>query len=141
MLTTVATIVVSSVIFWPLVTSRVLNTQYVEQLSMTERQDQLENFMDLFPRYWPQGIGLGQFALDYDQPIHDVPLLIIAELGIFAVIIWYWFIFRSIKWSRPSSYLLLAIFLLSLLDHYWWTLPSLLFIWMFVVGWSYKPHP
>ncbi|HBY73887.1 MAG TPA: hypothetical protein DEG44_04300, partial [Candidatus Kerfeldbacteria bacterium] len=137
-LTTVATLAVSIAVYWPLVSSRTLNEQYIEQLSITERQDQLQNFQDLLPRYWPQGIGLGQFALDYDQPIHNVPLLIIAELGIFAVIIWYWFMFRSVKLSHPSAYFLLAIFLLGLLDHYWWTLPSLLLLWMFVVGWGYQ---
>ena len=137
-LTSVLTLAVSMAVFWPLVSSRALNEQYIEQLSITERRDQLQNFAELLPRYWPQGIGIGQFALQYDQPIHNVPLMIIIELGIFAAIIWYWFIFYKIRLAHPSSYLLLAILLLSLLDHYWWTLPSMLLLWMFVVGWSYQ---
>lgn len=138
MLTSLLTLVVSSAVFWPLVSSRTLNEQYVEQLSITERQDQWQNFAELLPRYWPQGIGLGQYALDHDQPIHNVPLMMIIELGVFATIIWYWFIFRKFQISHPSSYLLITIFSLGLFDHYWWTLPSVLLLWMFVVGWSYS---
>lgn len=137
-LASVGTLAVATAIYWPLVSSRVTNEQYIEQLSLTERQDQWDNFTALFPRYWPQGVGIGQYSVDHDQPTHNVPLMLIAELGIFATMIWYWFVFKQFKLNHPSSYLLTTIFLLSLFDHYWWTLPSMLLVWLFVVGWSYS---
>lgn len=137
-LTSVLTLAVSIAIYWPLVSSRTGGEEYIEQLSINERQDQLQNFMELLPRYWPQGLGLGQFTVMYDQPIHNVPLLIISELGIFTAILWYGFVGRGLRLSHPSSHLLYAIMLLGLLDHYWWTLPGLLWLWCYVIGWSYR---
>ncbi|MBI4408003.1 MAG: hypothetical protein HY565_05905 [Candidatus Kerfeldbacteria bacterium] len=143
LLTTVATLVMSLIIFWPLVSSRAVSDQYIEQLSLIERQEQLQNFAELLPRYWPQGVGLGQYTLEADQPIHNVPLMITIELGVFAAIIWYCFSFRPI-WLRkkqalahPATYLLLAALLLGLFDHYWWTLPSGLLLWLYMVGWAH----
>lgn len=143
LLTTIATLAISLAVFWPLVSSRTLNEEYIEQLSLTERQEQLQNFTELLPRYWPQGVGLGQYTVQADQPIHNVPLMIIIELGVFGAIIWYCFSFRPIwllktrAFSHPATYLLLTILLLGLFDHYWWTLPSGLFLWCYMVGWAH----
>lgn len=143
-LTSLATLLVSVVVFWPLVSSRTVSDQYIEQLSITERQAQLQQFTELLPRYWPQGVGLGQYTLEAEQPIHNVPLMIIIELGIFSAIIWYCFSFRPI-WllkkralSHPAGYLMFTIVLLGLFDHYWWTLPSGLMLWLFAIGWGYQ---
>ncbi len=148
-LTSLATLVVSVLVFWPLVSSRTVSDEYIEQLSITERQDQLQQFTSLLPHYWPQGLGLGQYTLEADQPIHNVPLMIIIELGIFGAIVWYCFSFRPI-WllkkqalSQPATYLMLTVLLLSLFDHYFWTLPSGLMLWLFTIGWLHqsKNHP
>ncbi len=66
---------------------------------------------------------LSPYAL---QPVHNVWLLILAELGIFgflAFIVFLIFLFKSIRAaSRYKFAIILSLFILSFFDHYLWSL-------------------
>lgn len=140
------TIVVLGIVLWPLVSSRLQpQLTYIEQLSITERTTQYQEAGKLFLRYWPTGTGIGQYTIvDTDkqtpqrQPLHNVPLLTIIELGVFGALVWYAFIgyavylslTKTARAAEPGRWLslgLTAYLGLSLFDHYFWTNFSLFF--------------
>ena len=80
------------------------------------------------------GVGMGNYLLaqqqfpqrfaDFlNQPVHNIILLIVSEFGIIigvSLIILFW---REIKSAvKKSPYVLLAVLLTGLFDHYWLTL-------------------
>lgn len=90
------------------------------------------------------GVGLGNFTLtlkkksnnlaNYEiQPVHNLYLLIAAELGILGLILWSLFILKSGLnkplnkkriFGNPFSSVFIIFLLLGLIDHYFWTLPQ-----------------
>ncbi|EKD76657.1 MAG: hypothetical protein ACD_43C00030G0007 [uncultured bacterium] len=138
---------------WPLVTSRLQpQLTYIEQLSLTERVSQYKEASQLFLRYWPTGVGIGQYTIAHTnkqqpqrQPVHNVPFMTIIELGIFGTVCWYAFIIyllvqaltksaRSngvVRWLALS---LIALLIMSLFDHYLWTNFSLFYGFCLLLG-------
>lgn len=154
-LTVLATIIISLTVYWPLVTSRTSTTQFTEQLSISERQQQLEQFQTIFKTRWPFGVGLGQYTvtaepispLNYAQPIHNLFLMWLVELGILGTVLCFSLIAQPI-WKlkyrlidHPASYLLLGVIFLGMFDHYWWTLPSFTILWCALIGWLWLQIP
>ena len=154
-LAVLATIIVSLCVYWPLVTSRTSTEQFTEQLSISERQQQLEQFSEIFKTRWPFGIGLGQYTItaepvspfNYAQPIHNVSLMILVELGLLGTLLWLALLLQPI-WhlkyqliKHPAAYLLFAVLLLGAFDHYFWTLPSFTILWCAVLGWLWLQVP
>jgi len=140
------TILILGIVLWPLVSSRLQpQLTYIEQLSITERTAQYQEAGKLFFRYWPTGAGIGQYTIvDTDkqtpqrQPLHNVPLLTIIELGVFGALAWYAFIgyivsrslVKTARAVEPVRWLTLGLAAclgLSLFDHYFWTNFSLFF--------------
>ncbi|MFA6474960.1 MAG: O-antigen ligase family protein [Patescibacteria group bacterium] len=144
LISSLGVLIICLIIYWPLINSRITATNYVEQNSITERQDQIQEFSTVFKQRWPLGIGIGQYTSETVTPIHNVTLMILGELGVFGAIIWYWFILYPVILhknqliSKPAAYLLLAILLLGITDHYFWTIPSLTLIWCVIIGWFYR---
>ncbi len=155
--TTLAVLIFSIAIYWPLVSSRAtpsgLTTTYTEQLSITERRDQLQQFAELMQTRWPFGIGIGQYTLtatntttlNYAQPIHNLALMIMVEMGVLGGILWLAFFAQAIwKWKyqiihHPAAYVLVACLVLSVFDHYLWTLPTGLYLLLWMIGWLHLP--
>ncbi len=154
-LTVLATLIVCLTIYWPLVTSRASTSQFTEQLSISERQQQLEQFGEIFKTRWPFGVGLGQYTVtaqptspyDYAQPIHNVSLMLLAELGILGTMLWFSLILEpmwKLKYQlakHPAAYILLAVIFLGIFDHYWWTLSSFTILWCALIGWLWLEIP
>jgi O-antigen ligase len=158
-LATLAVLIVTIAVYWPLVSTRTTQTgitqTYTEQLSLSERRDQLQQFTELMKTRWPFGVGIGQYtitanntnALDYAQPIHNVALMILVEMGVLGALLWLALLVQAIwKWQyqiirHPAAYLLAACLALSVFDHYLWTLPTGLFLMMVMIGWLHLPVP
>jgi hypothetical protein len=153
LLTSAGTALMLGIVLWPLVTSRVQpNNSIIEQLSLTERATQYQQAGQLLVRYWPTGSGIGQYTIvdnsktePQRQPLHNVPLMIVIELGIFGAITWYALIVTTVtgalrqpqrlnialRWLVAST---LACVALSLFDHYFWTNFSLFFAFCLLLG-------
>lgn len=147
------TLLILGIGLWPLATSRLQpQLNYIEQLSVTERVSQYQEAGQLFLRYWPTGIGIGQYTIadikkdqSQRQPVHNVPLLTIIELGVFGFVCWYAFIIyilqqaltksaRAIPQVRWLALALLALLAVSLFDHYLWTNFSLFYGFCLILG-------
>jgi len=81
------------------------------------------------------GVGIGSYVLAQSafphpyayfflQPVHNVPLLFIAEVGVFTSIIFAWCARKSVKtlFNIAIVPLLIVLFITSTFDHYWWSL-------------------
>ena len=128
----------------PAITS-IVNLPAWLQLSFTSRHYLFHPTFQIIKEHWLTGVGLRQFIptltqqlpgnqLSYQslQPVHNLFLLVIAELGILPIIA-ICFYFLKFKITLNTKYLpagrhghLLAVVILitGSLDHYWWTLPQ-----------------
>jgi hypothetical protein len=84
----------------------------------------LNNFIVRLPNYWSQ-TGFTYWL----QPVHNLFLLVVAEMGWSGLLIFLWFLFltyrRAFQIKDKNRFLLAAlsaILLLGLTDHYWLTL-------------------
>ena len=106
-------------------------------------------------RFW-SGEGLNSFIVNIPrfkgiltyswilQPVHNVPLLIISEIGIFGLLILFIVFYKSINTvlnKERVSLILALIFVVitSTQDHYWFTLQQNLLLASILFGLSYKP--
>ncbi|MCL4384527.1 O-antigen ligase family protein [Patescibacteria group bacterium] len=93
----------------------------------------LQNFLVKLPEYRDKN---GIFWL---QPVHNIPLLWLSELGLAGVLALIGIIKREVinKWrciNKAEIYMGVVILVTSLVDHYWWTLPQNW--WLGIVVWS-----
>ncbi|MBU3935455.1 hypothetical protein KJ909_02165, partial [Patescibacteria group bacterium] len=95
------------------------------------------------------GVGLGNFLVNLPefqknagyywlQPVHNILLLLITEIGLLGVYIFYRWI-KKIEWRKKLSgeekWIWLAILATGMVDHYWLTLPQNGWIFLvFLVG-------
>jgi len=104
----------------------------------------LNNFIVYLPDFWP----LVGFTY-YFQPVHNIYLLLLAEVGFFGFILLFWFSFLVFKKVLKVSFLrerkifflaFFSILFLGLFDHYWLTLQQnqLLFVLLLGLIWSSK---
>lgn len=146
LITSVITLAALAVPFYPLWSARLDLTTYTEHYSLTERSNQFHQAMGLWKRHWPMGIGIGQYTLQFGdqadtEPIHMVPWLIAIEIGIVATALWYWLVIQTLwqtHWrvaaNRQTALCLIAILILGLFDHYFWTTPSMFWLWCGLLG-------
>lgn len=141
-------VAVLGVIFLPLLLTRLNVAGPLEAYSLDERAAGIQQAKTILLDEWPQGVGIGNYTwalhekIDTNvqaknmQPVHIMPMLIMAEIGIFGLIFYALFL-AVIFWegrhhpepTRRSTHLALAgalviipIFL-GLWDHYLWSLP------------------
>lgn len=124
----------------------------LEQRSINERLGSVTNAMPLVSRSLVQGTGMGQYTLGlhtfdqskalkrpayWYQPIHSTYLMILAELGILGAMLFAGFfllyfgcLIRNGIIFENMIGLALGIFILSIgmFEHYWWTLPTGIFL-------------
>jgi len=158
--TGLATIIVLSFIFWPLLSTRLSGQDRLEVKSRQERTTYLNQSFQLIKKHWLTGVGVGNYTLavhnqidpnlkswDY-QPVHNVYLLILAELGIIGLGIFLWLIFYIIKrlfsfqirqdwpWTLIYPVAILAILIIAFFDHYFWTLHFGIMLFWLILGLS-----
>ena len=124
----------------------------IERQSLDERVSLVSRAIPLVHDVWYRGSGIGNFTntlfqfeekrgVDREwytyQPLHNVFLMIFAELGLFGLIVVLVMAFFIIRSAPVSTYpLLFSLGALSLFDHFLWTLPVGIFLSAIVLGWS-----
>ena len=71
------------------------------------------------------------------QPVHNVPLLLVAELGILGCLGWLnlgWNKIKKIKLKKTDWILVGIVVVTGMFDHYWVTLPQNWWLLAIVVG-------
>jgi hypothetical protein len=72
------------------------------------------------------------------QPVHNIFLLVISEVGVFGALLFYFLLVKVLKeafYSRLGMFLAVIFILTSgLFDHYWLTLQQNMFLTAFVIG-------
>lgn len=135
---------VFSTIFWEPVQTRLIGAERLEKKSTTERLNYFNESWQLIKNHPALGVGLGNYTLaahneinpglaawDY-QPVHNIYLLVLAELGpigLFCGLLLIIFLIRDL----PSAFFLLPIILLTVgfFDHYFLTLYfGIIFFWL-----------
>ena len=94
------------------------------------------------------GVGLGNFLVKlpefqknnqifWFQPVHNVVLLIVSEIGLLGSGVLFWLIGRKLdwkKWDKWTWLVLTVIFMSGMVDHYWFTLPQNMWLLALVLG-------
>lgn len=148
---TLLAMIVAVAIYSTIVQNRVSpSSSYTEQISISERQSQFHEAWNIFTKVWPYGIGIGTYTLQNEddttaQPVHFLPLLIATESGVIVALLLYiflgWAIWRTDTISNLSlgiASLTVAIIALGFVDHYFWTLPTMLILWWVVLALQLK---
>lgn len=120
----------------------------LEQKSVSERQEYLVESVGVIKGNWLFGVGTGNYPLalqqqdqlkkevwDY-QPVHNVFLLLWAESGILALILFFSFLVYIKKDHRElfSAAVISSLLVLMLLDHWLLSLPFGVLFLFFVLG-------
>ncbi len=148
-------VIVFSLIYQPLLLARFSLNERIETISLTDRYEQYQQAGQLLKLSWLEGLGLGNYTLavhdvidknlaSYEyQPVHNIYLLILIELGTGGLIAFLLLIGQAIYlWlSRLNRHLeiteiwlgisWLGLLLIAFFDHYWWTIyPYPLIFWL-----------
>jgi O-antigen ligase len=149
--------VISISIFTP-VLARLQGTRFTEE-AVTQREELLKATGNIILSRPLFGVGLHNFLPTvgrvqkplsptlYLQPVHNILLLIMAEIGIIGLIFFLWFLFKTYQHLRrlPNNtrnvlmIILSVILILGLFDHYWLTLQQgqLLFALFLGLCWAF----
>lgn len=132
-------------IFQPLVFGRVTGEGRLEQQSVTERLNSYEEVQQIIKNNFWLGVGLGNYTLavyqqtdflrqpwDY-QPIHNTFVLLLAEVGLAGCLM---FLFFGYKFYHLNYSWFLFLLPLFLLDHYFWS--SLSGLWLLAATISFS---
>ncbi len=144
-------------LFVPGVQSRLFGlNQPLEQRSIEERVGYAETALQIFSSSPVWGVGLNNFTvvqvaqhpvIESVWPVHNVPLLIAAEMGLIGLAFWLmlplalalegWrYFIRRQNWTGWAA-ACLALLVISQFDHYLWSLPQGQFLFFAVFGiWS-----
>lgn len=123
-------IVILVVLFFPLAHTRIAGSTIPETRSVAERTSGYREAIVLWKTHPLTGVGIGNYTIaaarlfpnrapwEY-QPVHLVPLLILAELGVIGII---FLLGICITYHvKPNIYYLLPLLPLLLFDHYLWS--------------------
>jgi len=91
-----------------------------------------DNFLTVLPRYW----SFNKQAKIVLQPVHNIILLILTQIGLTGLLFFLAVINKFVSWNRKTTLLLGVIFLTGLTDHYWLTLPQNMLLLGLVFGLS-----
>jgi len=94
------------------------------------------------------GVGLGNFLVRLPefqknngvfwlQPVHNILILILSEIGLFGLFLGWWFLKENFKWRKINwifKIILGVIIISGMVDHYWLTLPQNVWLLVLVLG-------
>ncbi len=126
----------------PLIVSRFSLDSPIESRSVTERIEQYQTFGHVFSQNWFAGVGLANYTLAIEQidptrewweyqPVHNAWALLIGELGLIGLFVVIGGVLAMIRGCKtlpigrvlhPLVIVLLPLFVISLFDHYLWSL-------------------
>ncbi|KKU72924.1 MAG: O-antigen ligase-related protein [Parcubacteria group bacterium GW2011_GWA2_47_26] len=136
-------------LYRPLVAVRIFSgiENQLEVKSRVERVEGLREAWQITKNHPLLGVGIGNYtqAIAREirlndqvwsyQPVHNVPLLIWAELGVIGLFLFLLILYQIFKTTQ--FYILHSTFyILLLFDHYLWTLPFGVFIFWSILGFS-----
>ncbi|PKM91552.1 hypothetical protein CVU82_03075 [Candidatus Falkowbacteria bacterium HGW-Falkowbacteria-1] len=141
-------------IFKPFILNRFNLNSRLEIISNSERVEQIYSSSDIIKSNLWLGVGYGAYhqkllSLNPDlksyqaQPVHNVFLLVLSEIGIWGFIFFVWFLGHSFMKSAKGPYyfinfsLFLGIFIFMIFDHWLWSLPFGLLVLFFILSLSY----
>ncbi len=155
---------VFTLIYPQIIQTRFSLNERLEKLSIGQRMNYYQEAFKLIKEHSLTGVGLSNYTLAVNteigssfsgleyQPVHNVYVLVLAELGIFGLLIFLMLIGQILKeswvaliystpdsnlWLYVHSTILVALFLLFLFDHYFWTLSfGIMFFWFLVGLWQ-----
>lgn len=147
--------VILAVNLWQPLLTRLQGIEPLEVNSIQLRLTYTDQALTLILHNWFLGQGIGNYTLAlyqqissvwpgyYYQPVHNIYLLVWAELGIVGALLFWamvflavWFAFRRpLTLERLTAFLVLAALLvIGLFDHYTWTLWSGVMMFFMVIG-------
>ncbi len=135
-------------VLWQPTVGRILGSSRLEVKSVEERVTSVSDSGLVIAKHWLGGVGLGNYTYalqplvpsqpaNYYQPVHNVFLLIMAELGIVGLALILWLIKRMVfnpQFIIHNSLFLIPILITGLFDHYWWTIPSMFLLLWLILG-------
>jgi len=151
-----AIVIAWAVIFGPYLIARISPSRSdIERVSIEERIDQSSLALALIAAHPIGGVGIGNFGvasrhlIDSSAPtdwVHNVPLLIASELGLFGLIAWLIGIGALIRsgiarrsgrdvWRAACGAAIVAMLIVMLFDHYLWTSSQGVYAWAALTGW------
>ena len=104
--------------------------------SYIDRIELFKNSLNIIHAYPLFGTGLGNFVRLSPQPVHNVFLLALSELGIPLFLIFCHLIIKSFKHSLKIVLAVIAITAMN--DHYWWTIPQMQLLFTFFLVFAVK---
>ncbi len=140
----VALSILFAVFFWPQVETRL--QIHAEDEAVAQRIFYAKISTASTEQHLLLGIGIGQFVpmlmktlphypADIYQPSHNLYLLIANEIGIFGILVFVMFIFKSFYKKNLNLVIMFSAFLLlGMFDHYFWTLQQGSIIWWGLLG-------
>ncbi|OGF37242.1 hypothetical protein A2531_02745 [Candidatus Falkowbacteria bacterium RIFOXYD2_FULL_34_120] len=153
--------IILSIVFSNLLLTRLSTDTRAEIMSVNERMSMYEISKRVIKDNWLFGTGINNYGITAEkeirqnapyyfyQPVHNVFLLIWAEVGIIGLFAFIFLIFNTIylilQKLRSKDYrkkqsiiynlsILISVSLMFLLDHWWWSLHCGVFLFWFVLG-------
>lgn len=136
-----------SKIFTPIFISLIFLQATTDPLTVEKRIELIKNSLKIISRHLLLGVGLGNYLpeqavfpskyfLFFNQPVHNIFLLLVAEIGIILTIIIFFQIFRSWKSFLIKKYwpIILSVLMTGFFDHYWLTLQQNFFLLALIYG-------
>ncbi|MDP3986513.1 MAG: O-antigen ligase family protein [Candidatus Veblenbacteria bacterium] len=140
--------VIMGAILWQPTKARLVgaSTSRLEQQAIEERVTGIRESKSLLANAWWHGVGLGNYTAalaEYQpglrayryQPVHNIFLLVLTELGIVGLLLLLWFAWRRLReYNKSLLVFLVPILVTSLFDHYWWTSASMLLLFCLIIA-------
>jgi len=97
----------------------------------------LNNFIVRLPDFWTVQ------SIYWLQPVHNIFLLVAAEIGLAGLLVFLWFLYLTIARAYRGQkfiilYSLFVILFLGLFDHYWFTLQQAQLLFSLIIGLSWR---
>ncbi|MBI5621786.1 O-antigen ligase family protein [Candidatus Falkowbacteria bacterium] len=142
-------VVLLSAIFWQPISSRVLSQGRLDSQSYQSHVDLTAQSFTVLKSHWLSGVGLGNYTvaayreLDSSrpvwayQPVHNVFLLVWAELGIVGLALYVLgmgYVVCGRRGGLVGKVALIALLLLGLFDHFLWSLYFGVMLWWVVMS-------
>lgn len=133
---------------WPITKARLVGSTagHLEQQAIEERVTGIKESQSLFESAWWRGVGIGNYTKALSQympglqvyryqPVHNIFLLILTELGIAGLVLSLLFVWRRFKeFPRVLLVFLVPVAVTVWLDHYWWTSASMLLLFWLIMA-------